>query len=45
MKLLNRIIFITTKKRINRIKQKMGFTGAIGASSIIGKPNTMAGKF
>ena len=43
--LRNRMTFITTRKRHSRIIVSTGFTGASVASSMIGKPNTMAGKF
>ena len=37
--------FIAAKKTISISSVSTGFTGANVASSIIGKPNTMAGKF
>ena len=43
--LLKRIRFITAKKSTMITKVSMGFTGARVASSIMGKPKTMAGKF
>lgn len=43
--LRNRMMFMTMKKAIRIISVRYGLTGARVASSIIGKPKTMAGKF
>ena len=45
IRLRNSITFIAAKKTISISSVSTGFTGANVASSIIGKPNTMAGKF
>lgn len=42
---LNNITFITTKNAVNKISVSTGFFGASVARIIIGKPNTIAGKF
>ena len=44
-KLRNRMTFITTKNTARIISVRTGLTGASVASSISGKPKTMAGKF
>ncbi len=43
--LLNRIMFRTAKKRTKIISVSSGFVIASVAKNIIGKPNTIAGKF
>ena len=45
MKLLKRIMFITAKNTTKITKVKIGFVGARVARNIMGKPNTIAGKF
>lgn len=43
--LLKRMIFIKAKKITKMIIVRIGRTGASVAKNIMGKPNTMAGKF
>ena len=45
IKFLKRIRFITRKNPISTSRVTTGFTGARVASSMMGKPKTMAGKF
>ena len=45
IRLLNSMRFITIKKPTSIINVRYGFVGAMFASNINGKPNTMAGKF
>ena len=45
MLLWNKITFMAAKKRARMMRVSTGFLGARVASSIMGKPKTMAGKF